>query len=158
MTIRKLNGPLMLNRSVPKGRKCVSRRRKPPVRGFPPSSLKSPGGAKESDLSLPPLRGLGYVSGSPTGGLRLRPNDLKPLRGSRISLFIRQTRPTHLSQATSLAAPKSRLRQQPDGAGHKHDAEIDQRRRTKAHQYFLVAAAQQIGAVKCPHRQNRQPD
>jgi len=36
----------MFNRSVPKGRQCVSRRRKPPVGNFLLPSLKSPEGAK----------------------------------------------------------------------------------------------------------------
>ena len=82
MAIGKLKRFLVSDSIVPKGRKYLSRRRKPPVWELSTHSLNSPEGAKESDLSLPPLRGLGEVSGSPTGGLRLRLNDLKPLRGS----------------------------------------------------------------------------
>ena len=82
MAMGKLKKILASDSVVPKGRKCVSRRRKPTVEAIPPRSLKSPEGAKESDGYLPPLRGLGEGSGSLTGGLRLRLNDLKPLRGS----------------------------------------------------------------------------
>ena len=72
MATRKVKRLWMFNRTVPKGRKVVSRRREPTVQEFPSHSLKSPEGAKASDFRV------------------------SPLRGSRISLLIQKTIPAHL--------------------------------------------------------------